>query len=305
MSTVWVTGAAGFTGQHMLRFLKAQAGIRIVALDRVVGAADSTADIAVQFDLSDHLAVKELAISEPPKYVIHLAAATPPADDDVMWGSCVGGTINLMRGLVAANVHKNMRFINAGSAAEYLKTTAGEPITEDYPCGGEMPYGKAKWAQSVMALELGRQYGIDVVIARPFNLLGPGMPEKWVSASLCAQFSDKTKDTIKVGNTASERDFLDIRDVVEAYWAVAQKGASGEEYNICSGVPTSIQTVIDIFLEQTGHHHTVTIDQSRFRSVDLDRVYGSPVKIQSDTGWEPKISVKQSLVDMLREAQGE
>ena len=299
--TVWITGVTGFTGKHLVNHLNQLPDRpRIVGLGRSENGSEGL-DAYHAVDLTRNDAVNHLAQDEPPEIVIHLAAATSPLSDADKWHVNVAATVNLLRGL-AASGNRGIRFVNIGSAAEYLNKTDGY-LSEKDPVGGESVYGRSKWAQSRLALDLGEQFTIEVVIARTFNLIGPGLPDKWVAGSLCSQYAQHDAAVIKVGNIQSERDFLDIRDAVAAYWVLAKQGVAGHSYNVCTGQPTKIEKLLDLFSAYSDNRHTVEIDKTRFQRTDLDRVYGDNNKILSATNWKPAISLEQSLQDMFAEAQ--
>ncbi len=297
--TVWVTGVAGFTGRHLVAFLRQlPEPPRIVGLG--LGAVDGVElDAHFPLDVTDPGQIEAAIAQERPDIVFHLAAVMPPCDDALLWHVNVGGTNNLLRTLAKAGCQQT-RILLVGSAAEYQMREDGL-LSEDDPVAGETHYGQSKSAQIEWARQIAGLFGLSLVVARPFNLIGPGLPERWVAAMLCAQFADPGTATITVGNTASERDFVDVRDCVQAYWELALKGTPGEAYNVCSNHPTGIGELIDILQALTDGRHSVEVDRSRFRSVDLDRVYGTNHKIREAIGWQPQISLKQSLLDMLDE----
>jgi len=300
--TVWITGVTGFTGKHLVNYLtQLPERPRIIGLGRSEHRPEGL-DSYHAIDLTHNDAVNQLAQDEPPQIVIHLAAATSPLSDAEKWHINTSASVNLLRGL-AASGNRGMRFVNIGSAAEYLNKADGY-LSEMDPVGGESVYGRSKWAQSRLVQDLGEQFAIDVIIARTFNLIGPGLPDKWVAGSLCNQFAQHDSGIIKVGNTQSERDFLDIRDAVTAYWVLAEQGVAGQAYNVCTGQPTKIEKLLDLFSVYSDNKHTIEIDETRFQRTDLDRVYGNNNKILSATSWKPAISMEQSLQDMFVEAQG-
>jgi len=300
--SVLITGVAGFTGRHLVRFLRnLPEKVRIAGIDHTEQVLMMELDAFHIIDLNKTDVVAEIVRKENPSHVIHLAAVLPPASEANMWYTNVGGTISLLWGLASAG-RKNVRVVSIGSAGEYLLSRDGL-MSEDSPCGGETLNGRTKWAQTTIALSLGKQLKIPVMIVRPFNLIGPGLPRKFVAAELCAQFARRDDSVIKVGNTRSERDFVDVRDAVAAYWDVAEKGVPGDVYNVCSGKPTRIEELFSIFSELTEGSHKSSTDPSRMRNVDLDRVYGDGKKLRRATGWTPRISLRQSLTDMLEEAR--
>lgn len=303
-TTIWITGVAGFTGKHLVSYLKWQKnGLRIIGLDITPEDPSVELDSFHQLNLNKLDSVTKLAEQEPPSCVFHLAALLPPAREIDMWHVNVGGTVNLLMGLYKS-VCENPRVICVGSASEYMASPTGL-LTEESPCGGETPHGRTKWAQTAVALSLGKELKIPVIVARPFNLVGPRLPRTLVAGELCAQFAKSEANEIQIGNIHSERDFVDVRDAVAAYWALAEKGEAGEIYNVCSGVSTRIEQLISMLCEITGRYPKINIHSTRFRSVDVDRVYGSREKIFRHTGWVPHISLKQSLTDVLKEVRVE
>ena len=296
-STLWITGVCGFSGKHLAFFLRElPERPRIVGLDRC-SADRLELDAFHRVDLKDVDRLAQIAIQDPPEHVIHLAGAMPPSDDAEMWQANVGGTFNLIWALSASKCD-NTRLVTIGSAAEYMPSPEG-PMSETGRCRGENAYGRTKWAQTAIALALGERLSIPVVVARTFNLVGPGLSKNLVAGWLCHQFASCDGQAVKVGNTESERDFVDIRDAVSAYWKLAKSGVPGEIYNVCSGVPTKIDSLISIFSELTGGKKRVAIDSSRFKKNDLDRAYGNCEKIRDAVGWSPRIPLEQSLKDML------
>ena len=140
------------------------------------------------------------------------------------------------------------------------------------------------------------------MVARSFNLIGPGMPESQVAGALCKQFSDPKLGEIEAGNTTPIRDFVDVRDAVRAYWMLLEQGASGAAYNICSNKPVSIESLISLFQQQVSRNVSVRIVANRVRDIDSDVVFGSYKKLHDLTGWMPQISLRQSVADMLEYA---
>ena len=293
---VWVTGASGFTGQHQIAFLRQlRPSLRIVGLD-VKEAQLSNVDAHHRLDLNDSAAVAALATAEPPKWVIHLAGLMPPASEPDMWRANVGGTVGLLVGLGAADCRRT-RVVCVGSAAEYARN-ARSPISEVARCGGASAYGNSKLAQSLTCLQFGRDTGLSVLVARPFNLIGPGLSRNLVVGSLVRQFSSAAPD-IQVGNRHTARDFIDVRDAVRAYWLLALHGQIGAIYNVSSQTSVPIDDLLVMLSRITGHAPRIEADETRIRSDDLPVVVGDSAKLRSETVWQPEVELEQSLRDML------
>jgi GDP-4-dehydro-6-deoxy-D-mannose reductase len=295
--TIWITGVSGFTGKYLAKYLQnIPEKMKIVGLGRS-NETEAETDIHYKIDLNNINAITEITRFDPPDYIFHLAGAMPPVDESEMWLANVGCTVNLFRGLYKGNCLEPTIVI-IGSAAEYMMSSTGL-LTETSPCGGETVYGRTKWAQTSLAIQLGEQLNFKVKVARPFNLIGPELPRRLVAGELCAQFANQDVKTLLIGNTRSERDFIDVRDAVSAYWKIALDGNNGEIYNVCSGKPTSIEALLSLFALSSEAPKKYTIDSNRLRSVDLDCVYGSLEKTQKETGWKPMYSLEDSVKDML------
>jgi len=193
-----------------------------------------------------------------------------------------------------------LRIVSIGSAAEYARC-APSPLTETAPCGGASLYGNTKLVQSLTCLWLAAECRVDVLIARTFNLIGPGLPRRLIAGSLVHQFLAAAEE-VHVGNVHTARDFIDVRDAVHAYWLLVQQGESGGIYNVSSDHPVSVQEMLDILSRVSGHSPRIRIDPSRVRANDPASVYGDSTRLREATRWVPTISLEQSLRDMLAQA---
>ena len=297
---VWITGAAGFSGKHLIAFLRAlPEPLRLIGLDLRPTAPEGL-DLYEQVDLGDEAKLRALAGAQPPDHVIHLAGLLPGAAEADLWRVNVGGTLNLLRAL--ADRGSKIRLVTVGSAAEYCDFSPRR-IREDHPAAGNTPYGRTKWAQSTLARAFGAQTGMKIMVARTFNLIGPGTPQTLVPGALCAQFANG-HSLIKVGNLTPRRDFIDIRDAVAAYWTVCEKGEPGGIYNICSGKTASIGKLVELFRECAPEGRHIRREASHSRKNDLRRVCGDNGKLLK-LGCYPRVSLKQSVHDMLESARSQ
>ena len=264
------------------------------------GQGPDGVDAYYQVDVTQVDEVVSAARSDRPDYVIHLAGATPPTSDANLWHTNVGGTVGLLQGLAAAGCREDTRIVTIGSAAEY-DPQADCPLTETSPCGGASVYGRAKWAQGRLVLGAGKHFGLWGMVARPFNLIGPGLPPQLVAGWLVQQFA-KRIDEIEIGNLETARDFVDVRDAVAAYWMVARKGTAGEVYNVCTGKATTVKELIDLCCEIAETVPRVRVDPNRVRTADVSISYGSYSKLNRATGWQPHFQLRDSLAAMLAPA---
>lgn len=301
-NTTWITGISGFSGYHLAEFLfQLPNRPSVVGID-MRNKCTSKHDVYLSVDLTKPDQVKEAALLYPPEYIIHLAGVMPPADEEIMWQINVGGSLGLLQGLFSAG-KKPKKILGIGSAAEYLHDTDAA-IVEDHSCNPVSAYGRSKLGQSFILLSAGRSFDLPVVIARPFNLMGPGLSENLVLGRLCKIFSQNEPVDPTIGNIDSKRDFLDIRDAVRAYWDITKKGTTGEIYNVCTGLPTSIRMLIKMLSEITGKKISVNTDEARVRINDPLIVIGDNYKVRTSTGWTPRIDLMQSLRDMIESVSG-
>jgi GDP-4-dehydro-6-deoxy-D-mannose reductase len=298
---LWITGAAGFSGRCLSAYLRSLPDPpRSVGLDVHENAALAL-DAFHAVDLADADAVARLAGVEPPRWVIHLAGLMPPAPEEAMWRANVGGTVGLLAGLRRADVH-HARIVSIGSAAEYAPGLPS-PIREDAPTGGGSAYGNTKAAQSLVTLQMAAQSGCSGVVARTFNLLGPGLSSHLVAGALVRQFvRAEAARPIRVGNTHTSRDFVDVRDAVRAYWLLAASEMANGIYNVCSGRSTSIGELLESLANVSGRAPAIESDPTLVRPSDPLEVIGDPCRLLQATGWRSEIPLQQSLRDMVAAA---
>ena len=177
-------------------------------------------------------------------------------------------------------------------------TEADLPITEASEPNPRHPYGLSKWAAGRLVPLYWQRYELPVVEARPFNHIGPGQQPGFVVPDFASQLAaialGLRPPQMRVGNLDAERDFSDVRDVVRAYQCLAERGEPGSHYIIASGQPVSIHYLLDTL-----------IDIAASGRVSYDRPYGHPRtcalqqrrRLQADTGWKPRIHLRQSLQD--------
>ena len=177
-----------------------------------------------------------------------------------------------------------------------------------YPVEPVDPYGASKAAAGCFASAAWCTYRIPVMIARSFNHIGPGQSADFVVPSFAAQLarikSGVEKPVIHVGNLNTERDFLDVRDVVDAYIAMAENGEPGGVYNVCSGVPMRIQDILRLLIQMAGIPIEVRQDPKKLRGSDQRSFYGDNAKLCA-LGWAPKIPLGRSLREIFDAALAE
>jgi GDP-4-dehydro-6-deoxy-D-mannose reductase len=302
-----VTGINGFTGPHLARHLLSQ-GLEVVGVTRsdpvpALQALDGRVDLQWA-DLLDERRVMEVVQNVEPDFVFHMASVRGVDDLGELLVHNLRSSQHVLRATAQLAKSKETRLLIAGSASEYGMVYSDEqPLDERQPRRPLSPYGLMKMAEVSLALSYFFGEGLAVYVGRSFNLVGPGEPDTLVCSTVVRQavamqlgLSDAA---IMMGDLSAVRDFVDIRDAAEAYWAIVDKGLPGEVYNVCSGSGTSIQSVVDHVIELTGVAAPVKIDPDKLRPVAIPGCVGDGRKIRRQTGWKAATPVRQSLADLI------
>lgn len=298
IKNVLVTGHRGFVGGHCLS-----------RIDSAFGLEDEHGSI----DLNDRDRVSAFLASKKIDGVIHLAAKSNVPDAIASpletYNANLYGTINLLEALKESGFTGRFLYVSSGDV--YGQVTEDMiPITESQPPMPRNPYGASKVAAELYALQFATRCDFDVMVSRSFNHIGPGQSTKFVLPSMLSQIVDvpETNDKgaeqerlLTVGNIDVTRDFTSVADVVDAYQALLERGKSGEIYNVCSGVETSVRQLLEMAGSQLDIQVNTQVDPSRLRPGEQERVRGSNEKIQKQTGWTPKVGLPQVISEVLEE----
>jgi GDP-4-dehydro-6-deoxy-D-mannose reductase len=238
-----------------------------------------------------------------PAQVYHLAALSSVAasfqDPTPTYQTNVMGTLHLLDAL--RRLAPASRTLVVSSAEVYGGLT--NPLPESTPLAPASPYAASKAAAEMIAIQHHRAYGLHVVRARSFNHTGPGQTARFAVSAFARQIARievaRQAPVLGVGNLAARRDFLDVRDVAQAYMALVRLGAAGEVYNVCSGRAVALQALLDGLLSLAKVGIDVERDPALDRPVDVPELRGDPARLQAATGWRPEIPLEQTLADVL------
>jgi len=185
----------------------------------------------------------------------------------------------------------------------YVYPVSTKAQDETVPCAPTNAYGHSKLAQEVVA----QHYAVTcprlrIVVARTFNGFGPGQGDSYVVgafASKIAALERSAASSFQTGNLDHVRDFIDVRDIVEAYLTLVERGVSGEAYNVCTGEPTEVALVLDILRGlATRPFDVVPAAKPDRRSSDRRVLLGDPSKLKA-LGWTRRHQLRASLNDTL------
>lgn len=300
-----IIGGAGFVGGYLARYLLTlgyETVVTRMSLDQeaAVGAA------VYELDILDLEAVRMVLKETQPDVVFHLAAQSSVA---VSWENPqltadvnIKGSINVLEGI--RSLEKRPRVLLVGSGEEYGRILPEElPVCETNPVRPCNIYAAAKACQNMMGRIYAQAYGLDIMMVRAFNHIGPKQAPVFVAADFCRQAAQieagKKEAVIKVGNLSVRRDFTDVRDIVRAYVLLAEKGQAGETYNVGSGHAVEIGDMLQMVLERSMAGIRVETDQQKLRPADVPVIEADIRKLQETTGWRPDITLEQTIADML------
>ncbi|HEU5086075.1 MAG TPA: GDP-mannose 4,6-dehydratase, partial [Roseiflexaceae bacterium] len=182
------------------------------------------------------------------------------------------------------------------------------PVGEQTPLRPVNPYAVSKAAQDLLAFQYHVAHKLRTIRLRPFNHIGPRQAESFVASAFAAQIArieaGLQEPRLRVGNLAAERDFTDVRDIVQAYILAATHGEPGAAYNIGSGHAVSIRWLLDTLIGHSSAAIEVESDPARMRPADVPRVVCDARFFHEHTGWEPHIPLTRTLADILNYWRG-
>jgi GDP-4-dehydro-6-deoxy-D-mannose reductase len=259
MRRVLVTGARGFLAGPLIARLERK---------RLLFKIGRTAGRGVRrCDLTDPAQARAAVLSARPDEIYHLAGTTSARDWNEWWGAHVTATVNLLEAL--ASTGKSARVVIAGSSGEYGAAGGTRRAKENSSLEPVTPYGSSKLAQTMAALSFNRA-PLEIVVARIFNVLGPGTPESQAPGAFAAQIkrvaAGRQKPEIAVGDLSPRRDYVDARDVASALELLMSRGVPGDCYNIGSGRSISMRAVLRGLAQAAGVRISERTDPARLRT---------------------------------------
>jgi GDP-4-dehydro-6-deoxy-D-mannose reductase len=287
----FITGASGFVGKHLEAFLVAQGD--------QVKVSDSK-----DFDIRDFAKIKEALDVAQPDVIYHLAglAFVPECESNFAHALDinVNGTENVLKAVREIGSKAVTVLISSGDA--YGKVNQAKlPSKESDELNPVNNYSLTKVFAEKLGVRAREIFDQKVVIARPFNHIGPGQSTRFVVSSFAQQLSQMKKRQIepilRVGNLSAKRDLTDVRDIVRGYRLAAEKGQG--IYNFCSSKPVTIESVLKILVEISGVEVKIEIDPARLRPTDNPETRGSFEKARKELGWSPEIPLETTLKDCL------
>ena len=310
MKKILITGFSGFVSNHFIDYLSSlDQNFEIIGITRSSTNFPKYKNLIIniyQGDLKDDHFVKEIVATAKPHFILHLASDSSVA---YSWKNPIKSfqnNTNIFLNLIEAVrlLEFDCRILSIGSSEEYGVVNKNSlPLTEQQILNPISPYAVARASQEMLGNVYSKGFGLDIVSTRSFNHFGPGQNEKFVIASFVKQIIERKKGImdipLQVGNIDIIRDFLDVRDVVKAYWLLLLEGKKGEIYNVCSGNGVSLKEVIQKIELLADVDFSYEINTELVRPADNPVIIGSNELIKTELGWYPKITLEESLKDII------
>jgi GDP-4-dehydro-6-deoxy-D-mannose reductase len=307
---VLVTGGQGFVGRHLISALAKSESVGEILVGSFEGEPVEVCSKAraIAFDVTDADLVRKLIARERPTHLVHLAAiaAVAAAQHNTRdaWRINVEGALNVM--LAVTELSAETRVLHVSSAEVYgASFRAGYPLDEAAPLEPVTVYGATKAAADLMVGQMARQ-NLRAIRLRPFNHIGPGQAAGFVVPDFAAQIArierGEQPPEIRVGNLSSARDFLDVRDVVEAYrQAVLRFDAlpAGCAINIASGRAIAIADILSTLVSLARVKIDIVQNVALMRPVDTPVIVGNPARAHELLGWAPQHEIRATLASVL------
>ena len=305
MKKVLIIGANGFVGAHLANEL-INNKYECYGADLSYFKDNKMFKKTYVIDILDEKSIIDLLQEVHPEFIVNLAAISsvklswdrPALTFDVN----VKGTINILEAVRKLGLVSRILFI--GSSEQYGKIDYSEPVKEEVELKSINPYGISKISQEKIVKMYNEAYDIDSILVRAFNHIGPGQEKGFVIPDFASQIVDiekgRTEPIISVGNLSVSRDFTDVRDIVNAYRLLLEKGISGEVYNVGSGIGISINDILNKLISISNVDIVVNVDKEKFRVVDTPMIVCDNRKLIKDTSWEQQYEIDKSLSDIMK-----
>lgn len=317
MKKILITGFSGFVSRHFLDYLyKENYAYEILGVD--INPPKMSLEIYKdklnvhfkELNLLDKEALNDVIKEFHPDYILHLASFSSVAYSWKYPAECFNNNTQIFLNLTESlrqNALTDCRVLSVGSSEEYGNVTEEQlPLREDMQLEPVSPYAVARVSQELMSKVLVDGFAMKIILTRSFNHIGPYQDTRFVIPSFVRRILDvaetgAVKGVIETGDTSIVRDFLDVRDVVRAYYLLLTEGTPGEIYNICSGKGVALKDIISEISDLLSVEIEGQVNPEFVRPEDNKKVIGSYEKIYNELKWEPEIPLSQTLRDLIDE----
>ena len=294
LQRIVITGVNGFVGKHLVRELR-NYDIAVIGVGReteIHPELEGLLESYHQIDLAQDW--PEIPNVDAVIHLAGLAAVGPSFDDPQLYININSAMVTHMAEYYLKQ-KQQPRLIVVSSGAIY-DSKQPMPLKESGAIGYNSPYAVSKVLVENQCAYY-RKRGLDCIIVRPFNHIGPGQLPGFLVPDVIQQLRDK--EAVKVGNITTKRDYTDVRDIVVAYRLLATVPVLHYTiYNACSGKSIVGEEIVSTLLKVSGYEEIeVLTDESKFRPTDDMDIFGDNTRLTEDTGWKPEKTLEGTLID--------
>lgn len=326
MSRFFVTGAQGFVGRFVVAELLRTGQSSVMGIGRSPEASGQFTHSVTRenklvpaplpkemppdlfnssnysyrsIDLQNQAELKRALTEFQPDFIIHLASGLFGDSVEKLFRCNVEGTANLLR---AIPNNGGVARIVIGSSGGVYGNSVRLPLCESDCARPIHMYSVSKLAAEMVARVVALERNLPLVVARIFNIVGPGQDERHACGRWMQQLvshRDAGRFALRVGSLVPTRDFVDVRDTASACIRLSYEGVTGEIYNVASGVETRMRDVLEACIDAAGMAGKIDIEETLDRPVDIPRHFADVRKIKT-LGWQPKYGVAESLLELAQ-----
>ena len=308
-----ITGITGFVGSHLAEYCLKKTNVQVYGIKRWRSPLDNLSGIEnkvklIDCDLRDENSVVLAVQKIKPERIFHLAAqsyvqSSYTAPRDTLETNIIG-TLNILEAVRCVGIDPLIHICS--SSEVYGQVHENEiPITENNSLRPQSPYAVSKVGEDLLSYQYFKSYKLRTIRTRAFTHTGPRRGAVFAESSFAKQIAEieagNKEPVIYVGNLDSVRTFMDVRDIVNAYWLALEKGIPGEVYNIGGEVTMKVGDMLNTLLASSpvGKKIKVEVDAKLLRPSDVTLQIPSTEKFRGQTGWKPTIPFEKTMIDLL------
>ena len=301
-STVLITGAGGFIGEHLVNALN-NLGANIICVNRKPSDGIHGADVSIAGQVDQVFKLTPTAGGKSIEYVFHLAgqkSASIARENPVeTLKTSFNGTLNILECSRNLGTVKKVVLISSLAVYGLDEDHSSELLKESHSIHYDSVYSATKITTEAVGIAYCKDFGVPVSIARLSNVYGPKQSQAAVIPSLISQM--KAGQKISMGNTRSIRDFIHVQDVVDALLHIAAYDeATGRVFNVSTSQGTSIKTIADLISKNLKYSGEITIDEKKIRNNEKLFLVADNSEIKKAIGWIPKIKIETGLKNLCQ-----
>ena len=309
---ILITGITGFVGGHLVESLVSR-GHALFGFCRRGAWSEPLAHLAshaelLPGELGDTARAEAAVRHARPDWIMHLAGYANPGrsylEPDQCWNDNLTATRSLYDAISRTGLRPRILYISTG-------LIYGDPDDPDGACDERTtlkpatPYAASKAAADILSYQYTRNPGLDIVRVRLFNQIGPRQSAEYAAANFARQIAaaeaGKQSPVIETGDLTARRDITDVRDMVAAFPLLLETGRTGEAYNAGRGETFRIQELLDKLIALARVKVEVRQKTEPGRKADTAVTRADPRKLRQTTGWTPRITLDQTLADILED----